>query len=258
MPLSLQVIPVLDVKAGRAVHAVGGQRDHYGPVRSVLHESSDPVELARAYREHLGLTSLYLADLDAIDGATPGLALYRRLLDMGTDLWLDAGLRDQTTLAPLLSLEISTIIAGLETLRSPAALAAIVERAGPERIVFSLDLVDGQPVCSPHAGSWPVDPLTICRDVRELGVRRVILLDLARVGRGAGIGTSPLIESLAAECQDVEITVGGGVSSVADLAALNSPRVSAVLIASALHDGRITAGDLQRLTKPIGETTSKS
>ena len=33
--MPLRVIPVLDVKAGQAVHAIGGQRDHYGPVQSV-------------------------------------------------------------------------------------------------------------------------------------------------------------------------------------------------------------------------------
>ena len=66
-----RVIPVLDVKNGQAVHAVGGIRSHYRPLQSLLHPSCEPLELARAYRDLLGLRELYLADLDAISGNDP-------------------------------------------------------------------------------------------------------------------------------------------------------------------------------------------
>ena len=32
--MPLRVIPVLDLKAGRAVRAIGGDRDHYQPLRT--------------------------------------------------------------------------------------------------------------------------------------------------------------------------------------------------------------------------------
>ena len=70
---SFEVIPVLDLKNGRAVAAFAGQRDHYQPVRSILHATSNPLDLARAIRETLGLRTLYLADLDAIAGNAPAV-----------------------------------------------------------------------------------------------------------------------------------------------------------------------------------------
>jgi phosphoribosylformimino-5-aminoimidazole carboxamide ribotide isomerase len=250
--MPLRVIPVLDVKAGRAVHAVGGQRDHYGPVRSLLHASSDPVLLAQAYRDRLGLTSLYLADLDAIAGAPPNLLLYGHLLALGVDLWLDAGIRDAAMLGPLLPLGIPTIIAGLESVRSPSALELIIDRADPERIAFSLDLRDGRPVCAPGSNAWPEDPLSICRLARRLGVRRLILLDLARMGRASGTGTLGLMESILSEFPDIEMTLGGGIASIADLTALSQTRASAVLIATALHNGQIDANALSEFGTPSG------
>ena len=36
----MRIFPVLDLKGGQAVHALGGDRDHYRPVRSVLHAST--------------------------------------------------------------------------------------------------------------------------------------------------------------------------------------------------------------------------
>src|SRR5947209_7775724 len=62
----MRIIPVLDLKAGLAVHAVAGDRAYYQPIRSILHQGSDPIGLARAYRDKLGLSDLYVADLDAI------------------------------------------------------------------------------------------------------------------------------------------------------------------------------------------------
>ena len=67
--MPMRIIPVLDLQGGQAVHAIAGDRAHYRPIQSVLHEGPDPIGLARAYRDSLGLRDLYLADLDAIAGA---------------------------------------------------------------------------------------------------------------------------------------------------------------------------------------------
>ena len=246
--MPLRVLPVLDLKAGHAVHAIGGQRAHYRPIRSRLHPGSDPVALARAFRDILGLRGLYLADLDAIVGGPPALAAYQQINELGLSLWVDAGLRDRTSLTPLLDSSVSTLIAGLETLRGPDALAALLDQAGPERTAFSLDLRDGRPVCHPEAAWGTSDPETLAETILALGVRRLILLDLARVGTGRGVGTLPLLERLATGYPGIDIWVGGGIASRADLVPLCDAGASGVLIGSALHDGRLSAADLEEIS----------
>ena len=59
-------IPVLDVLNGVIVRGVGGRRNEYRPVESVLTPSARPLDVARAFRDRLSLTTLYLADLDGI------------------------------------------------------------------------------------------------------------------------------------------------------------------------------------------------
>src|SRR5437016_8035284 len=120
----MRVIPVLDLKAGQAVRAVGGDRAHYRPVHSVLHDAPDPIGLARAYRDRLGLADLYLADLDAIAGSPPASALFRALADLGLHLWVDAGVRGPSCLPPLIDAGVGTVVAGLETVHDPESLAA--------------------------------------------------------------------------------------------------------------------------------------
>jgi phosphoribosylformimino-5-aminoimidazole carboxamide ribotide isomerase len=249
--MSLRVIPVLDVKAGRAVHAVGGQRAHYQPVRSGLHPDSDPVGLARSFRETLGFHELYVADLDAIAGAPPALSLYRALGAVGLRTWVDAGVRDAEDVAPLIDAQVATIVVGLETVRGPSELAAILSRIDPARILFSLDLRDGIPITADGASWGSADPLQLVDAVLELGVRRVLLLDLARVGRGRGTGTLGLLELLVerqgAGGPEREWVVGGGIAGLDVIVALAKTGASTVLVGSALHDGRIGRAELARL-----------
>ena len=234
-----RVIPVLDVKAGRAVHAIGGNRSHYQPVRSLLHPSSDPEQLARAYRDVLGFREVYVADLDAISGEPPARSLYRNLAELDLHLWIDAGIRSADDLSPLLELEQSTIVVGLETVRGPEALRKILDQAGAERIVLSLDLFERVPRLPAGAGWSSADPALIARQILELGVRRLLLLDLSRVGTGRGTGTSDLLEFLRRIDAGVEISVGGGIAGIDEVLALRDQGAAAVLIGSALHDGRI-------------------
>ena len=75
----------------------------------------------------------------------------------------------------------------------------------------------------------------------------MIVLDLARVGVGSGTGTEELCRQLAATYRDVEVIAGGGVRDAADLRRLKEWGVRAALVASALHDGRLSREDLAAL-----------
>ena len=64
----MRIIPVIDLAAKTVVHAVAGRRNQYRPIESKLCESTSPIDIAQAFRSRFGLTELYLADLDAIQG----------------------------------------------------------------------------------------------------------------------------------------------------------------------------------------------
>ena len=93
----MQILPVLDLKANQAVHAIRGERLQYAPVQGVLGSGADPLALVTAYRDQLGCTSCYVADLDAIAGLTGHEQLLRQLVNQNLSLWVDAGI---STFAP--------------------------------------------------------------------------------------------------------------------------------------------------------------
>lgn len=230
---------------GQVVRGVGGRRSEYRPIVSRLTESSDPLEVADAIRSHFGLVEVYLADLDAIAGAEPAWPIFAGLRDAGFGLWVDAGIRQRTQACQIADAGIESIVVGLETVEGPAELSAIAQALG-ERMVFSLDLRRGQPIrpCEQWQAS---DAWTIAGQAVRLGVRRLLVLDLARVGLGEGTGTRELCARLCAEYPDVEISAGGGVRHRGDLVELRDCGVRAALVASALHDGRLAPVDVQFL-----------
>jgi phosphoribosylformimino-5-aminoimidazole carboxamide ribotide isomerase len=243
----MRVVPVLDVRDGEAVHAVAGQRAHYAPLRSGLATgTADPTRVARAFRDRLALETVYLADLDAIGGTGTNDPVVRNLVSLGLAVWLDAGARDAPDAARAAALRVDSVVLALETLDGPEALGRCVAAVGPAA-VWSLDLRDGRPLVAPGADWGTHDPLTLADRAVARGVRRAIVLDLARVGTGTGVAaTAGLVARLRARHPAVAWAVGGGVAGEADLEALARAGAVAALVGSALHDGRLGASALAR------------
>ena len=235
----MRIIPVLDLLDGVVVRGVAGRRSEYRPLVSRLTSSCRPAEVAAALASHFGFTEFYLADLNAIQGEEPAWDTFALLQSQGFQLWIDAGVVNREDAAALDRFGVRTVVVGLESVAGPAALAAIVA----ERIVFSLDLRGGIPLG--NGALWKVDHAEdIAAEAVARGVKRLLVLDLAQVGVGAGTGTEMLCARLAARFPGVEISAGGGVRGVEDLRRLCANGVQNVLVASALHDGRLTPDDL--------------
>jgi phosphoribosylformimino-5-aminoimidazole carboxamide ribotide isomerase len=250
--MPFQVIPVIDLLNGQAVHAIGGRRAYYQPIQSILHASTEPISLAHALRHSLGLRTVYVADLDAIVGGTPNVEIYRTIIARGSHLWIDAGVVDIESAAPLLAFDQSqcTIIVGLETVHGPRALAEIVKRAGGDRVVFSLDLFQGRPRIAPPA-DWGTElPLDLAGAAVACGVRHLLILDLAQVGTGRGPGTIRLMEQVQERHRSVMLIVGGGIARIEEVLSLRDAGAAAVLVGSAIHHGHIGVRELDQLESP--------
>ncbi len=237
----MSILPVLDLLDGRVVRGVAGRRTEYRPLRSRLSETSVPLDVARALRTEFGFQRLYVADLDGILQGRPSWAVYRQLIDDGFRLLVDAGLRDVDEARRLNGLG-AEVVVGLESTPTPEHAARLASAL--EAVTFSLDLQDGMPLLSQEATGWSHDPREIVRQAVGCGISNLIVLDLADVGMGCGTRTGSLCQSLLAEFPNLHLTCGGGVRGVEDLRTWWALGAKQVLVASALHDGRLSASDL--------------
>jgi phosphoribosylformimino-5-aminoimidazole carboxamide ribotide isomerase len=235
----MQIIPVLDLKAGQAVHAVRGERARYMPVQGVLGSGGDPVALALAYRDRLGCRTCYVADLDAIAGQPGHTDLLPILAGLDLALWVDAGVSSLDQAWTLANLGVAQVIIGSETLGSAEQLPALAAEFPPNRLVLSIDLQNGV-LRAPAGINTPQELTTLAGKV---GLNRVILLDLGRVGASAGPPLD-LLTALQPHFPNLAFYAGGGVRHQPDLEALAQAGAAGALVATAFHRGLLTAADV--------------
>jgi phosphoribosylformimino-5-aminoimidazole carboxamide ribotide isomerase len=235
-----QLLGVVDVRHGLAVRARGGRREEYAPIDRVAGDvipRGDAEALARTYVERFGVGGLYLADLDAIEGRQPHVALTRAIASIGAPLWLDVGIASAEDACRALDCGATRVIVGLETLPSFQVLESIGKEAGQHRVAFSLDLRNGHPITrAPELARQQPQEL-VARAV-DAGADTVIVLDLARVGTGDGLDLQ-LIAHLRAVSPGVRLYAGGGIRGTEDLERLRTAGCHGALVASALLDGQL-------------------
>jgi phosphoribosylformimino-5-aminoimidazole carboxamide ribotide isomerase len=240
-----RLIPVLDVMNGHAVRAVGGRREDYQPILCPFTSSRKVYDVASAILQLAKANELYIADLDAIMGKVAVSRGVQTTVEMWpVTTWLDAGIGRKLRVSDLPNLPHVRPVVGSETCATPEDLRTALAEAGERPLAFSIDLKGGRLL-----GQWanwglegPFDVLRLARQVVELGVRTLIVLDLARVGTGTGTGTEPLLRAIRNEFPNVDLIAGGGVRTWADVERLGGAGATGVLVASALHDGTLWCG----------------
>jgi HisA/HisF family protein len=233
----MEVIPVIDVRHGVAVAAVRGDRAAYRPLVTPLSQRSDPLAVAQGLCNLFAFPTLYVADLDGIEGRgeNSGLAArIREALPAGSSVWLDAGRRPRDVAQGSNALGHEVPVIGSESLQVGSDVRAL-GALSPEAYVLSLDFKDGG-----FAG--PAGVLA----APDLWPRRVIVMTLARVGSGEGPDLDRLAE-VVRRAEGRAVYAAGGVRDMADLDAVEQVGAAGALIASALHAGTIPAGDLEKI-----------
>ncbi len=230
----MQVIPVIDLMHGQAVRAQMGDRARYRPLESPLSPTSDPADVVRGLLSVYPFTTLYVADLDAIEGHGDNVRALRRIRKgfPTLEMWVDSGAAEASAIEALVGANLGTPVIGSESQHDAKLIG---RHQGSTRIVLSLDFrgdaFQGPPDILAEPALWP---------------QRVIVMTLARVGSGAG----PDLERLAS-IQSIaggrEVYAAGGVRNAADLRALKEAGAAGALIATALHERRVVAADLQAM-----------
>lgn len=243
----MQVIPVIDIMRGIAVHARRGERMAYRPIQSVLLQGADPVALLRAYRDTLESEIVYIADLDAIMGKGENLAIVAEMAasQPQLELLVDAGIRSIEKAGQLLDSGVKKVIIASESLASLDAAAQLLTALGADRALFSIDLKD-RVVIWREPSTETRDPFEAATSLMSLGFREAIFLEMDKIGTGGG-ADAELLSRTTAAAPGMRFIVGGGITSVTELVRLKRTDVSGVLLATALHDGTITRRDLIRV-----------
>ena len=221
---------------GQVVRAARGERDQYRPIVSSLCASSDPLAITQALLELYPFSTMYIADLDAIMGRHTNINVISQLKHHfpKIEFWVDAGIGQIEQAHAIKALGV-TFVFGSERLNSYQQYQAI--QTGDNNEVLSLDFGPtgflGDPQILEGYKAWP---------------RRVICMTMSKVGSYEGVDWDKISDILkrAGPCK---IFAAGGVRSIADLRTLASKKLAGALVASVLHDGKISQIELAALMR---------
>ena len=229
---SLELLPAIDVKDGKAVRLVQGElaaESQYG----------DPREVALEFLA-AGAQWIHLVDLDAAFGIGSNAALLEEVIkSVDLRVELSGGIRDDESLRRALATGCERVNLGTAALEDPEWTAKVIAEFG-DRIAVGLD-VRGHTLA---ARGWTREGGDLFETLARLdrdGCARYIVTDVAKDGTLTGPNLELLREVCAASSKPV--VASGGVSTLADLEAikaLTSIGVEGAIVGKALYAGAFT------------------
>lgn len=223
--MTFTIIPVVDLRGGRAVHARSGAgRSGYRPLDTPLCPQPDPVTAAGALTRTARSATLYLADLDAICGSGDNAAAVTAIAGRHPqlELWVDAGIDSPRSLSGFRERCPGAVpVVGSESAGDPAWLLDAAD------FILSLDF---------GAAGFVGDPRLL--DRAELWPARVIVMSMSRVGMDGGPDLERL-RRVRRRRPNVDYYAAGGVRAPEDLERLEQLGARGALVATALHQGRL-------------------
>lgn len=236
---ALTLLPAVDIVGGQAVQLVQGDSNNerrYG----------DPITAARRWQDQ-GAQWLHIVDLDAAFGRGDNAEVLSSLVAaVDINVELSGGIGDDVSLERALRSGAQRVNIGTAAIENPQWCASVIARYGP-RIAIGLDVRNGQLA----ARGWTReggDLFPVLAQLETAGCQRYVVTDITSDGMLSG----PNLQLLREVCArtDKPVVASGGISSLADLAAVAQLRrdgVEGAIVGTALYEKRFSVTDALRV-----------
>jgi len=228
----IELIPAIDIIDGRCVRLTKGdyeQKTVYG----------DPLEMARRF-EQSGFKRLHVVDLDGAksrhivnDNVLRSLASQTRLtIDFG------GGLKTDDDIAKAFEAGADMVTVGSVAVTQPELFGRWMRKYGPERLILGADVRHGRISINGWRQDSEEELLPFLKKYIDMGVRNVLCTEISKDGTLSGPAIDLYREVMAAY-PTLHLIASGGVSSEADISALDEAGIPAVVFGKAIYEGRL-------------------
>ena len=232
------IYPAIDLRNGRCVRLAQGD-----PQAETVF-SDDPAGTARRWAG-LGAEWLHVVNLDGAFGdaakAAKNVEALRAILEaVDVPVQFGGGLRSPADVEAALGLGVARVVIGTAALDDPALVQEGVARWGKERIALAIDARDGRVATHGWQQLSEVTALALARQMKALGIARVVYTDIARDGMLSGVNAAACA-ALAAE-SGLGVIASGGVASLDDVRCVREVEetgVEGLIIGKALYTGQV-------------------
>ena len=228
------IYPAIDLKDGVCV------RLRRGVMADATVYNYDPAAQARHFAA-LGFAWLHLVDLNGAFAGKPVNAAAVSAILAATDspVQLGGGIRDLATIARWLEAGVARVVLGTVALRDPA-LVRTAARTYPGQIAVGIDAKGGKVAVEGWAEVSAMTAIDLAKSFEDDGVAAIIHTDIYRDGVLEGVNVAATLA--VAEAVSIPVIASGGVSTVADIAALKACEdrgIAGAIIGRALYEGTL-------------------
>ncbi len=236
------VIPAIDLKDGQCVRLRQGRMDD----STVF--GRDPVAMAGRWVD-AGARRLHLVDLNgAFEGRPVNAEIVTAIAaaHRGCPIQIGGGIRSLETIEAYLAAGVAYVIIGTRAVEDPAFVDEACARF-PGHVIVGIDAREGRVATEGWAQDSGVDATELARRFEGAGVSAIVYTDIARDGMMQGVN----VEATAclAEAVSIPVIASGGISSMADIQALQRASGSGILGAitgRAIYEGTLDVAEAQR------------
>ncbi len=229
----MQILPAIDLRGGKCVNLVQGIASQ----ETIF--SDAPVEMALRW-EAEGAEYLHLVDLDgAFQGESANLHIVIQIIaELDIPVQVGGGIRSMEQLRTVLALGVDRVILGTVALKQPGLVKQACAKYGA-RVAVGIDARDGRVATDGWLEVSKKSAVEFAQEMSE--VQTFIYTDIKSDGmlKGPNVdATADIIDAVPAD-----VIASGGVTSLADIAALKQVGASGAIVGRALYTGDLALSD---------------
>ena len=233
----MKIIPAIDLMDGKVVRLFKGD-----PKKQTVY-SDKPMEIAKKW-EKAGADMIHLVDLDATLSKGSNLELIESIAnEISIPIQVAGGLRDESKIVKVLGFA-TRIVLGTLAFKDKEILQKILSKFGKERIVISVDHIDGIIVVEGWQKNTGINLIKGINNFVEMGFSEFLLTNVSRDGTLQG----PDLEFLKIACaiKNINIIASGGISNIDDVTRIKEIKAEGVILGKALYENLISIEEAKK------------
>ncbi|KGI85278.1 phosphoribosylformimino-5-aminoimidazole carboxamide ribotide isomerase [Exiguobacterium mexicanum] len=229
----MRLLPAIDLIDGKIVRLTEGDfntEEQYG----------DPYEKLKEWRGRVPM--LHLIDLEGAKAGEPRhLDVVRFAKSCGFFVQTGGGIRSEEALDAVMATGADRVLLGTKAFTDPDFLDWALAKYG-NRVAVALDAYDGIVAVNGWQEATDLKDIDAAKELVDRGVKTILYTDIGSDGKLNG----PNLERMKALREAVSVTIiaSGGVTTEADVEALQAAGIDEAVVGKALLSGQVSLDDL--------------
>ena len=228
------LFPAIDIRNGRCVRLTEGKFE----CETVFAE--DPAEMAVRWAD-AGAEYLHVVDLDgALAGQSSNTEVIKRILaKVKIPVQVGGGIRTLANIEKMLALGVTRVILGSVAVRDSELVREACQKF-PGQVVVGIDAKNGEVAVEGWGIGGGIGAVELAKKMAAVGVEHIIFTDISRDGMLSGVNVEATAEL--AKTSGIKVIASGGVSSLADIKALQAHAADGIegcIIGKAIYTGAL-------------------